>query len=110
MSVLDLNHLSDHWCIFLKLAKTNSNISLKKKNELKSVKLEEKLLRYIWKKHLRKNTPKNTSSSSLKEETKMAASPLFDKDSKGSCEIKGLLRKIQHVCIYAANIVLKEFS
>ena len=40
----------------------------------------------------------------------MAASPLFDKDSKGSCEIKGLLRKIQYVCIYAANIVLKESS
>ena len=60
-----------------------------------------------WERILTKNT---SSSSSLNKETKVAASPLFDKDSKSSCEIKGLLRKIQHVCIYAANIVLKESS
>ena len=53
LSVLDLNHLSDHCPIFLKLSSLNP-ISTKPMN----VKLEEKQPQFKWKKHLRNTMQK----------------------------------------------------
>ena len=53
-SVLDLSHLSYHCPILFKLSKINSNISLKKQNESKSVKLEENCYGTFGKKLLRR--------------------------------------------------------
>ena len=60
LSVLDLNHVSDHRPILLKLSSLHpiSTHSLRNKTEPKNVTLEEKQPQYKWKKHLRKTTQK----------------------------------------------------
>ena len=53
LSVLDLNHLSDHRPIFLKLSNLHpiSTHSLRNQTEPKNVTLEEKQQQYKWKKN-----------------------------------------------------------
>ena len=60
LSVLDLNHLSDHCPMLLKLSSLNpiSTYSLGNQTEPMNVKLEEKQPQYNWKKHLRKTMQK----------------------------------------------------
>ena len=68
LSVLDLNHLSDHRPILLKLLSLNpfSTHSLENQTEPINVTLEEKQLQYKWKKTLEKDFPERLSQETIK--------------------------------------------
>ena len=68
LSVLDLNHLSDHRPILLKLLSLNpfSTHSLENQTEPMNVTLEEKQLQYKWKKTLEKDFAERLSQETIK--------------------------------------------
>ena len=105
LSVLDLNHLSDHRHILLKLSSLNpiSTHSLGNQTEPMNVTLVEKQPQYKWKKTLEKDFVER-----LSREIKKVTDLINNTNIKSISDINGFLGKIQNAFISATDIVLKE--
>ena len=105
LSVLNINHLSDHCPVLLKLSIRKQNFkTFEKQNE--SVKLVKKPPQYIWKKIL-----ENEYSKKLDQETNKLTVNMKNKNNyldDNFSKIDNLLQKIEDTYLSTANIILNQ--
>ena len=104
LSVLDINHLSDHCPILLKLSNPKQTFNISEKQD-DGVKLEKKTPEYRWRKILEKEY-----SEKLNQETKKLTTIMKNtsNDNDNSSKIDNFLQEIEGVYLSAADNILKK--